>query len=112
MPRLNISRDTFARLKAFHPLGDQLQGEPLTMEQCAEALIVLGMRAILDGVWKPHDQDTLIETLQKLAEGCPQLVYLFLASVLATGGLIVQEQERQAPVLGFRAHSAPGQTIP
>jgi hypothetical protein len=101
MPRLNISRDTYERLKSFQSLGEQLQGEPMTVEQCAEALIFMGMRAILDGLWKPHDLDTLIETLQKLAATHPHQVYPFLAEVLKTGERIEQERERDTPSFGF-----------
>ncbi|HYV39718.1 MAG TPA: hypothetical protein VE988_28780 [Gemmataceae bacterium] len=102
MPRINISRDTLKRLRAFQDLGEQLAGEPMTLELCAESLMALGMRAILDGLWKPHEPDTLIETLQKLAARCPEQVYPFLAEVLKTGEQIRQESEKEAPVFGFR----------
>jgi hypothetical protein len=108
MPRLNISPDTLARVKAFQSLGEQLLGEPMTVKQCAESLIRMGIRAILDGVWKPHEPDTLIETLQKLAEVHPQQVYPFLAEVLKIGERLEQERERQADMLGFRPQSVGG----
>jgi hypothetical protein len=105
MPRINVSRDTYERLQAFLALGDQLQGEPMTIELCAEALIFMGMRSILDGLYRQLDPDTLIETLQKLAEAHPQQVYPFMATVLKTGNQIAQEQEREIPPFGFRPPS-------
>jgi hypothetical protein len=102
MPRLNISRDTYNRLKAFLALGEQLLGESMTVEQCAEALMFMGMRATLDGIWKPHDPNTLIDTLQNLATTYPQQVYPFLADILKTGQQIIQEREQDSPTLGFR----------
>jgi hypothetical protein len=80
----------------------------MTLEQCAESLINFGMCAILDGLWKPHDANTLIEPLQGLAERCPEHVYPYLAEVLQAGERIRQEQEREAPVLGFRTPSVDG----
>jgi hypothetical protein len=108
MPRIKINRDTLAHVKAFHALGEQLLGEPMTVEQCAEALLFMGMRAIVEGIWKPHDPDTLLMTLQKLAEAHPQQVYPFLVEVLKIGKQLAQERERDVPFFGFRSQPAAG----
>lgn len=110
MPRITISRETARSIRAFQTLSDQLLGESLPPEQCAEALILTGLRAILDGLWRQHNPDILIETLQKLAARFPEQVYPFLAEVLVTGERIKQERAREAPVLGFR--SQPGSETP
>src|SRR5690348_1275788 len=102
MPRITISRDTYERLKAFQGLGEQLLGGPTTVEQCAEGLMFMGMRAILDGLWRPQEPDVLVETLQKLAAAHPQQVYPFLAEVLKAGDRIEQEREREVPAFGFQ----------
>ena len=103
MPRITISRDTLKHLKAFRSLEERLQGELMTVDQCAEVLIILGIRSILDGLWKPQDPNTLIETLQGLAARCPEHVYPYLAEILDAGQTVLQAQASQAPVLGFRA---------
>lgn len=110
MPRINVSRDLYEHLKAFQALGDHLQGESMTIEQCAEALIFMGIQSILDGLYRQVDAEVLIETLKKLAAAHPQQVYPFMASVLKNGSRIAEEQQREAPVLGFRAPSAADQT--
>jgi hypothetical protein len=107
MPRITISRDTIKHLKAFVSLGNRLQGEPTTVDECAEVLILLGIRSILDGLWRPHEPDTLIETLQGLASRCPEHVYPYLAEILDAGHAAQQEKASQAPVLGFRLPSGP-----
>jgi hypothetical protein len=92
MPAINVSDDTYARIQAFLRLGGQLADAELTPEVCGEALILFGMKAILEGLWKPHEPEILVQTPQGLAGRHPKEVMDFVADVLETGATI-QEQE-------------------
>jgi hypothetical protein len=92
MPAINVTDDTYGRIQAFLRLGGHLADGELTPEICGEALILFGMQAILEGLWRPHEPDTLLNTLQGLAGRHPKEVMDFVADVLETGAAI-QEQE-------------------
>jgi hypothetical protein len=103
MPRINVCRDTVNRLRAFLSLAEHLEREPMTVDQCAEVLIALGMRSLVEGLWRTQNPDVLIETLQGLANRCPEQVYPFIAEILRTGEAVLQAQENRTPTLGFRS---------
>jgi hypothetical protein len=96
MPAINVSDDTYERIQAFLRLGGQLADAELTPEVCGEALILFGMKAILDGLWMPHAPDTLLKTLQGLAGRHPKEVMDFVADVLETGAAIQQQAAEEA----------------
>lgn len=106
MPQITVTDDTLVRVEAFRRLGEQLGSDEMTLDLCAESLILFGIKAILDEIWKPHDSNTLIQTLQKLAERHPNEVFNFLADVLKTGDKIERERLRQAMPFGFRGPTA------
>ncbi len=117
MPRIQISRETRDHLRAFLALGEQLQGdqeqgEEMTLDLCAESLILLGIRTVLDGLWRPHDTDIHIQTLHQLAAAYPQQVLPFLAYVLQEGERIGREQEEQERPFGFHLQQANSPTSP
>jgi hypothetical protein len=92
MPQINVSDSTYARLQAFRPLGERLGEEQITLDTCAESLILFGISAILDRLWKPHDAETLVQALQTLADRHPDQVFNFLTDVLKTGDDVEQKK--------------------
>ncbi len=108
MPRIQISSQTRDHIQAFLALGDQLQGEQMTLDLCAESLILLGIRAVLDGLWRPHDTDIHVQTLHQLAAAYPQQVLPFLAYVLQEGERI--RPEAAGAPFGF--HPQPDGNLP
>ena len=109
MAQINVTDSTYARVQAFRPLGEWLAGDEMTLDVCAEALILFGITAILNGLWKPHNAETLIQTLQKLADRHPNEVFNFLTDVLNTGDEVERERLRQEIPFGFAAARRQGQ---
>jgi hypothetical protein len=86
MPQISISEDTYARLKAFLPLGQYLNEEPVSLDDEGEVLILIGLQSLLRMLWEKLDTGTLIESLVKLSNRHPEQVYRFVADVLVAGG--------------------------
>lgn len=109
MPRITISKQTRDHIRAFLALGEQLsneQGEETTLDLCAESLILLGIRYVLDGLWRPHEPDIHVRTLHLLAAAYPHQVLPFLADILREGGKAMMEREEQGAPFGFRPQQA------
>jgi hypothetical protein len=53
MPKVTISKETAARLTAFHRLGELLGEGELPPDELAEALIVFGMRTLMERLFHP-----------------------------------------------------------
>jgi len=105
MPRITISKQTLDHVRAFLALGEQLcdeQGEEATLDLCAETLILLGIRAVLDGLWRPQEPDIHVQTLHLLAAAYPHQVLPFLAHIMREGGKAMRELEEQEAPFGFR----------
>ncbi len=96
MPTINVTDDTYTRIQAFLRLGGHLGDSELTPDLCGEALILFGMKAVLEGLWKPHEPHTLIQTLQGLADRHPKEVMAFLADMMETGAAIQQQKAEEA----------------
>jgi len=89
MPRITINKQTRDHVLAFLALGEHLsddQGEEMTLDLCAETLILLGIRHVLDGLWRPQEPDIHARTLHLLAGAFPQQVLPFLAHIMREGG--------------------------
>ena len=95
MPRIEISEDTYARLKAFLPLAKYLNEEPVSPDVEGEVLILVGMESLLRMLWERLDSGTLVQSLVKLASQHPTLIFQFVTDVLVAGGKSTEEIKKE-----------------
>jgi hypothetical protein len=101
VPQINVGDDTYARIKAFKPFGEELGGCEMSMDLCAETLILIAMQMISKALWGQQDGEALVQTLQKLTARHPDEVYGFLADVWKAIHEDERERLRQQIPFGF-----------
>lgn len=95
MPKINISEGTYARLKAFLPLGQYLNEEPVSLDDEGEVLILIGLQSLLRMLLEKLDTGTLVESLVKLSNQHPAQVFRFVTDVLLAGGQTADEIKQE-----------------
>jgi hypothetical protein len=96
-----ISRDTYDRVDAFRPVVEAVLGEPVSVQDCVEILVLLGLDAALADLLGPQPPEILLRSIQQLGRRYPREVYGYLAETLKEGAAI-QEQKRLRERLGFQ----------
>src|SRR2546430_1842619 len=105
MPKVNISKETHARLVAFQPVVAALMDEEFSIDESADMLIRAAMATTLSNLWGSQDAQALLLSLQGIADKHPKEVFDFVAGALAAGGRIEREQARDK--FGFRPPEKP-----
>ena len=104
MPTITVSDKTYARVRAFLPLGSYLAGEELPVDLQAEALIVTGIRSLLERLWTNvagENPGVLIQSLLKLVDRHPAEVCQFVVDVLLAGEEAQRKAQQEAEYMGF-----------
>jgi hypothetical protein len=102
MPQINVSEDTYARLKAFMPLAEYLNEGPVSLDEEGEVLILTGIQLLLRSLWERVEPGALVDSLAKLANRHPGEVSQFVADVLMAGGQKADEIKEEFGFARFR----------
>src|SRR6266545_565160 len=100
---IEIGRSVEERIKAVQPVIEAILEEELAFNDLVTLVIDRGLRAVVDDVLRTVDQETLVASIQQMAEERPQFVYEFMAARLREGSKLREAAKRQ---LGFPIRSA------
>jgi hypothetical protein len=94
MPEIEISEDTYSKLKAFKRVIDVILGEKLSKESdYAELVISIGLdRMLQDPLPK---EDMLLKTMVAMFGRNPEFVCDFVAEMLEKGGEVEKEKTKE-----------------
>jgi hypothetical protein len=105
MPRINVSKETHARLQAFQRVVRALTNEEKSLDELAETLIRYGIDETLATLWGALEPGMLVKTLLDLAARHPEQIFDLTADYLEAGaGVIDEELSRR---FGFRPPEPP-----
>ena len=106
MPKITITAETRSKVEAFRSLGSAVTGHDMTLDDCAEILVLLGLQAALEGLLTGQDSLTMTQTVLQLAQAHPEVVYPFMAAIWQRGDEAQKEGARRR-ILGFRPPEKP-----
>ena len=107
MPKINISKETHARLLAFMKVMKNVtENKALTVDNAAEVLILSAIDHYLSTLWASDDAELLTKTLHLLAHRHPNEVFSFVAEMYERGSdvrmqKVKQEMREQSRRIGF-----------
>jgi len=71
---------------------------PVSVDDQADVLILIGMDTLLRSLWERLEPKTLVKSLLQLAQRHPEQLFRYVADVLVAGG---QQAEEIKEVFGF-----------
>lgn len=104
MPRITVSKEMHKRLEEFKRVVEAVLEEDLSLDDCAETILGLGIDYMLDDLLGPLESTVLLRSFQQLGAKYPVQVYRYIAETLKEGAA-AQEQEAMRRRLGFRKPS-------
>jgi hypothetical protein len=105
MPKIDVSDEMHKRLLHFKQVIEAVLEEEMSLDACAEMILILGIDSMLDDLLGSLDSTVLLGSLQQLGAEYPVQVYRYIAETLEKGAA-VQEQEAMRQRLGFLGSAA------